>query len=187
MPAVWAYSTAVPGLICEDARLLGDGTDIQYPAGNDRGQAGWDIGLGFKDIRGLAALLGNINQARGRITRLAINLHGAPGKIDANGTAGQEKDFYDSTKLFNEYKVQLESINAVLDAGAVVLIMGCMVGRGKLGEDFLSELSRWAFRGHKVVGFWGIGETLRQARPAGPWGGLVTTLECEIPTTTKTP
>jgi len=162
MPAVWAYSITAPGNTCEDARLLGGGTNIQYPEGNDQGQAGWDIGLDFKEIFNLAQNLGNLKA--GLITRLAINLHGCPGKIDAAGGGGTEATMFNSAQLFNTYSGPLMFINSMLAAEAVVLIMGCNVAKGKAGEEFLSDLSRWAFRGHKVVGFSRIGETLRQYR-----------------------
>jgi hypothetical protein len=164
MPAVWAYSKAAPGKTCLDARLLGGGTKLQYPAGNDKGQAGWDIGLMFDTIGDLSYKLSQLDA--GQITRLALNLHGSPGKIDAL-SGGTEASMFDFTQLWNRYSSPLVFINRLLAAGAPVLIMGCNVAKGKEGEEFLSELSARAFKGHKVVGFSTIGETLGQFRSGG--------------------
>ncbi|HEY3743010.1 MAG TPA: DUF4347 domain-containing protein [Bryobacteraceae bacterium] len=157
MPTVWAYSKAAPGKTCEDARLLGGGTNIQYPAGNDQGQGGWEIGLMFETFSDLATKLKALQE---NITRLAINLHGAPGVIDALSD-GSGMDF---AKLWARFSNELTSINQKLSAGAIVLIMGCNVALGKEGDNFLTQLSDKAFRGHKVVGFTTIGETMRQYR-----------------------
>src|SRR4051794_32407798 len=77
MPAMWAYSKNVPGRTCPDAHLLGGGTNLQYPAGNRQGQAGWDIGLMFNDIYDLLAKIQELHLTE-KITRLAINVHGSP-------------------------------------------------------------------------------------------------------------
>lgn len=164
MPAVWAYSKAAPGKTCQDARLLGGGTKLQYPAGNDRGQAGWDIGLMFHTIGDLSENLGQLEG--GPITRLAINLHGSAGKIDAT-SGGTEASMFNFTQLWNRYSSQLVYVNLLLTAGAPVIIMGCNVAKGEEGQEFLSELSARAFKGHKVVGYTTIGETLRQFRSGG--------------------
>jgi hypothetical protein len=164
MPAVWAYSKAAPGKTCEDARLLGGGTKLQYPEGNEKGQAGWDAGLMFDTFGDLAEKLRKLDN--GPITRLAINLHGSPGKIDAL-SGGIEASMFDFKQLWSRYSSQLVAINGMLAAGAPVLIMGCNVAKGKEGEEFLSELSKNAFKSRKVVGFSTIGETLGQFRNGG--------------------
>ncbi|MBR0798610.1 DUF4347 domain-containing protein [Bradyrhizobium jicamae] len=170
MTAIWAYSYGAPGLYCEDARLLGGGTEIrfpdggkvEYPYGTDTGQAGWDVGLMFHTLGELAEKLRTLRQDKGySISRLAIDVHGAPGKILADG----DNKEYDSTQLINKYSSQLALINMMLDPGAVVLFMGCQVASGDAGAQFLVDLSTYAFKGHQVVGFTTIGETLRQARP----------------------
>lgn len=164
MPAVWAYSIAAPGKTCADARLLWGGTKLQYPEGNDKGQSGWDIGLMFTTFGDLAEKLRVLPMPKDEaITRLAINLHGTPGKIDAGGLA-VEADMYDFNKLWNRYSSQLALINLRLADGAVVLIMGCNVAKGDVGAQFLVDLSKFAFPKHKVVGFTKIGETMRQFR-----------------------
>jgi len=164
MTTIWAYSKGAPGKTCEDARLLKGGTNLQYPAGDDKGQAGWDIGLMFNNIGDLAEKLRVLRQTKtDPITRLAINLHGSPGEIDADsvGTGGA---MYDFKKLWNRYSSQLVSINQMLAPGATVLIMGCNVAKGDEGAAFLTALSKDAFPNHKVVGFTTIGETLGQFR-----------------------
>jgi hypothetical protein len=164
MAAIWAYSKGAPGKTCEDARLLGGGTNIQYPVGNNQGQAGWDIGLMFTNFGDLSERLRKLLQDKSRpINRLAINLHGMPGKIDAD-SVGTENAMYDYNKLWNRYSSQLTFMNQMLAPGAVVLIMGCNVASGDRGAAFLTDLSTSVFRDHKVVGFTTIGETLGQFR-----------------------
>jgi hypothetical protein len=141
---------------------LGGGTNIQYPAGNEQGQAGWDIGLLFHNIGDLAEALRGVLSGRS-ISRLAINLHGSPGSIDADSTGA----FYPFQKLWNRYSSPLSLINVMLEPGAVVLIMGCEVASGDEGAAFLSDLSKTAFPRHKVVGFTTIGESLLQYRNGG--------------------
>src|SRR5216683_265918 len=161
MTNVWAYSKNVPEKTCPDARLLGGGTNLQFPAGDDHGQAGWDIGLMFNTIGDLSEKLRVVMESRtDGITRLAINVHGSPGAIDADSTS----KMYNFTQLWNRYSSQLVFINHMLVAGAPVLIMGCQVAAGDDGAAFLSDMSQHAFPGHKVVGFTTIGESLRQYR-----------------------
>lgn len=95
--------------------------------------------------------------------RLAINLHGMPGKIDAD-SKGTEAGMYDFDQLWNRYSSPLTLINLMLSSGAAVLIMGCNVAKGDEGAAFISALSKTAFPDHNVVGFTTIGETLRQFR-----------------------
>jgi hypothetical protein len=159
--SIWAYSSNVPGRTCADARLLGGGTNILYPAGNDSGQAGWDIGLMFSTLGDLGAKLDTAMKSRpDKITRLAINVHGNPGVIDAN-SSGTSYGFWD---LWNKYSSQIVFIRIQLAPLAPVLIMGCQVAAGDIGAQFLCDMSKTAFPGHKVVGFTTIGETLRQFR-----------------------
>lgn len=163
MTDIWAFSKNVPGNTCEDARLLGGGTNLQFPAGNDKGQAGWDIGLMFNNFGDLPEKL---KGKPGPITRLAINVHGSPGKIDAD-SVGTVADSYDFPSLVKRYGTSLTAINNLLAAGAPVLIMGCNVAKGDVGASFISDMSKTAFPGHKVVAFTTIGETLRQYRSGG--------------------
>jgi Domain of unknown function (DUF4347) len=166
MTAIWAYSKNVPGLTCPDARLLGGGTKLSYPDGNDKGQAGWDVGLMFNT---LGDLDGKIDEALSasddkKVTRLAINVHGAPGLVDING----DNQSWDFTKLWNKYSSQLVFLRTRMTDDAAVLIMGCQVAAGDVGASFLMDMSKYAFPGHKVVGFTTIGETLKQYRSGGP-------------------
>ena len=167
MTAIWAYSKAAPGKTCEDAKLLGGGTDIKYPAGNEHGQAGWEVGLMFDTFADMTTKLQSLMTKKGdKITRLAINLHGMPGKIDAD-SVGTEPSMFDFASLQSRYSSQLVAINSMLSNDAPVLIMGCNVAKGVDGDKFLTEMSDKSFKGHKVVGFTTIGETLRQFRSGG--------------------
>lgn len=159
MAAVWAYSLNVPGKTCEDAKLLGEGTKLQYPAGNDRGQAGWDVGVAFSNFGELSGALRDI-RSNTSISRLAINVHGSPGEIDADGN----KSAYGFDRLWDRYSSQLVFMNVLLNAGAPVLIMGCNVAKGIVGATFLMDLSRKAFPARDVTAFTTVGETLRQFR-----------------------
>ena len=174
MSTIWAYSRNVPGRTCADARLLSEPTNLHYPSGNDRGQAGWDIGLMFGDIPDLAdkireataaqaASCARSNRRADPVSRLAINVHGDPGKIDADGTGA----VYDFDALWRKYSSAIRTINNALSPGASVLIMGCNVARGDAGAKFLMDASSTAFPGHQVVGFTTIGETMRQFRSGG--------------------
>jgi hypothetical protein len=164
--AVWAYSLNSPGNTCEDARLLGDGS-VLYPYGNERGQAGWDYGLDFSGVGDLSIKLGKLKADKDiSIIRLAINLHGLPGKIDAN-SLGTEDGMLDFKRLVPHYFSQLCLINRTLSSGAIVLFMGCNVGKGEEGSEFLMKLSDQVFSGHKVVGFTTISETMQQYRSKG--------------------
>lgn len=162
MTAIWAYSANVPGKTCRDARLLDDkGTYIQYPAGNARGQGGWDIGLPFAGLGDLAFKLAELStKLKLKITRLAINVHGGPGEIDADG----DGQFYDLTKLVNKKSSPLASINLLLEPGATILFMSCNLGAGEAGSIFLADLSKSVFPRKQIVGFTTIGSTMQQFR-----------------------
>jgi Domain of unknown function (DUF4347) len=163
MTAIWAYSKNVPGMTCPDAKLLADGTKLSYPKGNDKGQAGWDIGLMFN---GLSDLDGKVDKAlveTEKVTRLAINVHGLPGEIDIDGD-GKSWDF---NKLWTTYSSQLVHLRMQMSGSAIVLIMGCQVAAGDKGATFLKDMSKKAFPGLKVVGFTTIGETMKQYRNGG--------------------
>jgi uncharacterized protein DUF4347 len=162
---VWTYSKNSPAKTCPDARLLGDGTPISpYPGGHQHGQAGWDYGLMFNSLGDLSEKLRLLKADKGiTISRLAIDVHGAPGAIDAASNGSM----YDFNKLWSHYSSPLVLINLMLEPSAAILIMGCQVAKGEIGADFISQLSKTVFPGHKVVGFTTIGETLRQYRKGG--------------------
>jgi hypothetical protein len=162
--AVWAYSADSPGKTCEDAKYLGDGTKLLAYPGNpsDKGQPGWDIGLGFDTFADLTERLRKLNAQYGSFSRLAINVHGAPGAI----VADSDNKTFTFEDLWQKYRSQLDSINKMLEGGASLLIMGCNVGAGSAGDSFLIHLSE-KFPGHKVAGVTTIGETMRQTRSAG--------------------
>jgi hypothetical protein len=168
MTTIWAVSSAAPGKTCADARLLGGGTKLEYPQGNDKGQAGWDVGLGFDTFVDLAQKIVALKKSKNlAITRLAINLHGAPGRIDADSKGTNYDTAYDFDKLWKVYRQQMQQINGALEGNAMVLIMGCNVAAGDEGKQFLEKLSSQAFPNHPVVGFTTIGITARQYRNGG--------------------
>jgi len=162
--AVWAYSADSPAKTCEDARYLGDGTKLlTYPGSpSDQGQPGWDIGLGFDTFVDLTEKLQKLYAQYGAFSRLAINMHGAPGAV----VADSDNKTYTFEQLWQKYQTQLEAMNRMLASGATLLIMGCNVGAGSAGDSFLIHLSQ-KFPGHKVVGITTIGETMRQTRSGG--------------------
>jgi hypothetical protein len=179
MVAIWAVSTAAPGKTCEDAQLSG-GRELHYPAGNERGQAGWDIGLSFRTLADMVDSIAAIRKKRSdAINRLAINLHGAPGIVDAE-SKGQwappadkilEADglptpgiHFNHKTLRDKFGVKLRELNSMLAGDAIVLFMGCNVGQDALGDEFLKVLSKETFPGKKVAGFKTVGLTYRQYR-----------------------
>jgi hypothetical protein len=162
--AVWAFSANSPAKTCEDAKFLGDGTKLlTYPGvPSDQGQPGWDIGLGFNTFADLTEKLNKLNKLHGAFSRLAIDLHGSPGAVDADSN----NQLYHFDDLIQTYRSQLESMNGMLEGGAAFLIMGCNVAAGPAGDSFLTQLSG-KFPGHRVVGITTIGETMRQTRSGG--------------------
>jgi uncharacterized protein DUF4347 len=160
--AVWAFSADSPAKTCEDAKYLGDGTKLYPGTPSDQGQPGWDIGLGFNTFADLTEKLKKLNAQYGAFSRLAIDVHGAPGAI----VADSDNKTFTFDDLWQKYRSQLEAMNKMLDGGASLLIMGCNVGAAAAGDSFLIHLSE-KFPGHKVVGITTIGETMRQTRSGG--------------------
>lgn len=177
MPTVWAVSAGAPGKTCADARLLGGGTKLEYPKGTEvdpldpnkagHGQAGWDIGVGFQKPTDLAQILTSLKKQGNSISRLAINLHGAPGRIDADSLGPNYDTAYDWDRLWKTYQSPLQEINQAIASGAMVLIMGCNVAAGDVGKQFLKNLSTKVFPEHEVVGFSMVGVTAKQYRAGG--------------------
>lgn len=66
--AVWAFSADSPSKTCEDAKYLGDGRLIAYPGNpSDKGQPGWDIGLGFDNFADLTQKTAGFAEALRRV------------------------------------------------------------------------------------------------------------------------
>jgi len=168
--AVWAYSKTAPTKVCEDAKLPNAG-QLAYPFGTDRGQAGWDLGLLYEHAIDLGTKLMAIKTEKGFIRRLAINSHGDPGLFDIDGTNAatmREPDKFLSVRTMGStYNTPLGMIKMSLLPTATVLFMGCNLGRGERGSEFLRTLSQTFFRGLTVVAFTTIGVSMHQFRGGG--------------------
>lgn len=165
--AVWANSRTSPIDTCEDAKLSA-GPTLLYPAGTNQGQAGWDVGLGYQDSGDLGQKLGAVKLSKGTITRLAINSHGAPGFFDLDGSGAllmtQNDRFLTVTTMGNKFNSQLAMIKMQLASDGIVLFMGCNLGQGEQGSEFLRTLSQTLFRGLLVVAFTTVGVSMQQYR-----------------------
>ncbi|MEU4196979.1 hemopexin repeat-containing protein [Kribbella sp. NPDC026611] len=177
--AVWAEHKRAPLLVCSDARLeAGANRVIAYPGGTSRGQAGWQLGMKFSTLQGLADALeravipdfygddgaGSATIGAGSITRLAINAHGLPGQLDVSNEVFDGKQLSSFTLL--ELTPQLVRIARMLEPGAPIILLGCNAGRGDSGDNLIEPLSAiWA--GHPVTAFTTIGysESGKQRRP----------------------
>lgn len=168
--AVWANSRTAPLKVCEDARLT-DASALQYPAGTHKGQAGWDVGVLYQDASDLGRRLATVMNERGRISRLAINSHGAPGYFDLDGSNPQlmtQNDLFLNIKTMgNRFNSQLALIKSYLTSDAIVLFMGCNFGRGEIGSNFLRNLSGTLFNNLIVVAFTTVGVSMQQTRSGG--------------------
>jgi hypothetical protein len=164
---VWANSRTSPITTCEDAKLSSAPT-LVYPAGDEHGQAGWDVGLLYQDTGDLMRRLQTVKDSKGPVTHLAINSHGAPGFFDLDGSGAvlmtQNDRFLSVATMGNKYNSYLASIKLQLAADATVLFMGCNLGKGPEGSNFLQTLSETLFRGLLVVAFTTIGVSMRQYR-----------------------
>jgi hypothetical protein len=184
---VWADGPDLPANVCFDARLDGGKTKsgkteskFDYPLGTSKGQAGWDMGINFRDFSDLADQLSrrpvrtpphiwggqtsdktSPTLAKHQIERLAIVAHGRAGsEIMVNGTSGKSKSL--SLSTIKEFRSELNAIGDALSAAAVVLFMGCAAALFKEGIQLIIELSK-LWPGSKVVAFPTIG-----LRPGGP-------------------
>ena len=179
--SVWATHGDAPGKACFDARLTAVDPCVQYPDGTPRGQAGWDMGMGFDTLANLADqltrrplttpahLCGNLFMdcapiAPGQITRLAINAHGAPGVLAVNGK--DNPNTLNVTALLDP--AVRDDWDAVVQAtapDATIILMGCIAGKSLAGTALLTALSAIT-PGRTLVAFTTIGFThgARQVR-----------------------
>ncbi len=164
---VWANSRTSPIKTCEDAKLR-DAPTLLYPAGNNHGQAGWDIGLLYQDAGDLGRRLGDVREAKGRVGRLSINSHGAPGVFDLDGSNpasdDQNERLLNVKTMGNRFNSQLGFIKMQLAPNATVLFMGCNLGQGQPGSVFLETLSKTLFQDILVVAFTTTGVSMQQYR-----------------------
>ncbi len=167
--AVWADSPDVPTTVCFDARLVGASGGPAYPGGTTAGQGGWDVGIHFNGLSDLADKLsrmpvglpapvcGNWYQncppiARGQVTRLAINAHGLPGQLYVSGVNGRALTA-DNAGAFH---ADLHAIGLATSETAMILLMGCMAGKGEAGTLLLRAL-QGVWPGRTIVAFSTVG------------------------------
>jgi hypothetical protein len=122
----------------------------------------------YQDTGDLMRRLQTVKDSKGPVTHLAINSHGAPGFFDLDGSGAvlmtQNDRFLSVATMGNKYNSYLASIKLQLAADATVLFMGCNLGKGPEGSNFLQTLSETLFRGLLVVAFTTIGVSMRQYR-----------------------
>ena len=175
--AVWAAASNVAIMPCEDARLGGGKSDKKYPNGSEMGQAGWDYGVNFSNFTDLTRKLEELASDKNIvISRLALNIHGAPGRVDADCKASRqtwgkepkpiEEVTYDVEELIHNHSSRLNAIGRLLTADAVVFFMSCNAGVGTFGDTFLMRLSNeWS--GRRVVAFSSYGNSTQGLRGGG--------------------
>jgi hypothetical protein len=181
--AVWAEHSSAPLRSCTDARLEGgENRRLAYPEGTPRGQAGWQLGLGFTNPANLAdeleqakipAFYGDDVAGSGLIaaesvTRLALVAQGEPGSLDT-AEADSASRLSSSTVESPPLRTALERIGEMLEPAAPVVLLGCNCARGAAGDGLLKALSQ-VWPGHPVSGFTRIAyaDSGRQQRPAMP-------------------
>lgn len=174
--SIWANidtATSVPF----DARLREDDgstkSKLAYPYGTSRGQAGWDVGILFGNLKSLATKLryqpialpnficGNLFQdcpplQRGQLSRLAINAHGESGEVAINGQRHPVKLTAVTLASDPDIQADLSAIRDALDPAATLLFMGCLAGKGLGGTALITALSLF-MPGRKIVAFSTIG------------------------------
>ena len=184
---IWANGPDVPGIVCADARLTDrqqSGLFSRSISSSDQvyGQAGWHVGVNFRNLDDLASQLSSIEipeylEARvgggcssprgrrlrsGELKRLAIHSHGVPGQLLINGRGGTPL----APNTLEQLSGALRTIGLLTpddkQSPAVILLVGCLAGQGPAGTDLLTGLSRkWPNR--EVVGFATLGFA-----PGGP-------------------
>ncbi len=154
---VWAAHLDTPGAgnVCEDARLRGP-ADLRHD--QIEGQAGWTVGLAFSSLAQLALRLRSVRifghttvVSPGKIRRLAINAHGAPGALWVNGDNRQNSALRLDTLSVHEQA--LSTIHEMTHEGGAIYFMGCNVAAGGDGAELLRLLSEDLLRGRFVVGY----------------------------------
>lgn len=152
-----------------------DDESIEYPNGDRRGQAGWDVAIRFGSLAELADKLtkgvsldpgtkrrfGRRYSAaiqRGEIARLAITAHGdQAGEWYANGKSQRpltaEVNKLHTSRPVAACRASLHTIGLyTMPLKSTIILMGCLAGQGALGTALLSALSTiWPNR--QVVGF----------------------------------
>jgi hypothetical protein len=169
---MWAYRSP-DFLVCSDATLDG-GSGLNYPEGNDRGQAGWDIAVSFDNLLDLSMKMTTgvpkpcdnwfsacPSTAQDQINRLAIQAHGVSGSIliDSDPDSLTIDRFY-------IYQPFLQLIGLKLSARSLVIFPSCLAARGKAGTELFSAISK-LWPSTTVVGFSTLGYTQATMRRTG--------------------
>ncbi len=167
--AVWASGRDVAGAVCEDARLHSEDGSTILTRDTIHGQAGWDLGVQFQNCHDLAAKLRDKSDDKAAlIKRLAINCHGYPGEFYING---KDRTPLKSDNIMTDFGADLTLIKASTDLSAVILLVGCLSGRGPLGTKLVEALSGF-FKYRTIVAFATVGYdgSSAQMRPASGRG-----------------
>ena len=177
MISVWADRSDVPGHVCQDARHRDEDTNI---VGYDtyRGQAGWDMGVHYRNLADLVSQLTNTDTPAhippgpggtrriqpGQIRQLAIVAHGLRGELRFDGESVPGI----TAENIARYRTELLQIRAFLYQDAVVFLMGCLAGQGSAGDRLLEILSGPAYwQPCTVVAFTTLGAQYSQSRSPG--------------------
>jgi hypothetical protein len=162
-PTVSVWVTCI-GSICADARLQKRGDDSVIMGGDQTyGQAGWDVGIkyGTGHANDLPDLISK--PCRGRfIRRLSLNAHGDSGEFAVNGVderliavkPAMKASQLDS--LRSDFGTLLDFLDHVMSQDGIVLLQGCLAGKGEGGTALLKRLSL-ELTPRKIVGFSTIG------------------------------
>jgi len=165
---VYAYHSDF-GTLCRYA-VLDEGKGLSYPAGNEQGQAGWDVTIRFESPGDLARKLkagipmpaeycGNKFQdcnsiQRGEIARLGLMAHGDQGGVWAAN--GKNASALITPENVASYHDDLHAIGLFTNEQSTVILVGCLSAQGEPGTKLLAALSRiWTHR--TIVGFTTLG------------------------------
>jgi hypothetical protein len=184
-------------MVCLNARLGGAASHPANPDGQTNGQGGWDIGVQFANLTDLAAQLEQLLVTLprhmcwpswqsvphwscnpvGKVTQLAINAHGTPGRIYTGGqpdyTGGipdgyeghmPAEEFFDlraehlaiSVRNLRSVAGDLLRIRDATEVGSTIFLMGCMAGQGPEGAQLLKMLSQ-CLPDRRIVAFTTVG------------------------------
>ena len=166
--AVWTAGAQTPLRFSDlDGRL-------PVPMAGDvpNGQDGWPVAVDFSNFADLADKLsgGKFNMPShvcgnsvfscppiepNQVFRLAITVHGAPGVADVDGVFASARDanvaalddqrFLNTTTLNSgKFDASLSKIETCFHDSTIEFLMGCRIGFGVEGDNFLAALSkRW--------------------------------------------
>lgn len=169
--AVWAAAANAPLKVCSDARYHGEDPspslyNSSTPAGSQPdGAIGFDWGIGFNSFADLVNTLttskipahtcGNRFTdcpplQNGELLELAINAHGAPGRVDIDCHSTRGDLFFEATgevacldiDSLSTYSAQFDALNKLLAPEGVLFFMCCLTGQLQAGTAFLQAVSK---------------------------------------------